>query len=37
MRLCEALVADDRTVYGTDDFLELANGVRALAGLAPLA
>ncbi len=43
-RLCEALIpaaarhyADDRTTYGTDDFLELANGVRALAGLAPLA
>lgn len=43
-RLCEALIpaatrqyADDRTTYGTDDFLHLANGVRALAGLAPLA
>ncbi|MHB1555995.1 MAG: hypothetical protein ACYC61_00815 [Isosphaeraceae bacterium] len=43
-RLCQALIpaaarqyADDRTTYGTDDFLHLANGVRALAGLPPLA
>ncbi len=28
--------AGDRAVYGTDDFLALANGVRALAGLPPL-
>jgi hypothetical protein len=28
--------AADRTIYGKDDFLELANGVRSLAGLARL-
>ncbi len=27
----------NRTVYGQDDFRDLANGVRALAGLTPLA
>jgi hypothetical protein len=27
----------NRRLYGTDDFLDLANGVRALAGLAPIA
>ncbi len=27
----------NRMIYGTDDFLDLANGVRSLAGLAPLA
>ncbi len=26
----------NRQIYGSDDFLDLANGVRALAGLAPL-
>lgn len=26
----------NRSVYGTDDFLDLANGVRALAGLPPI-
>jgi hypothetical protein len=28
--------AGDRAIYGKDDFLDLANGVRSLAGLAPL-
>lgn len=28
---------ENRKVYGTDDFLDLANGVRALAGLPPVA
>jgi hypothetical protein len=27
----------NRTIYGKDDFLDLANAVRALAGLPPLA
>jgi hypothetical protein len=27
----------NRAIYGSDDFRDLANGVRALAGLAPLA
>ena len=27
----------NRSLYGTDDFLDLANGVRALAGLPPIA
>jgi hypothetical protein len=26
----------NRSLYGTDDFLDLANGVRALAGLPPI-
>ena len=26
----------NRQIYGSDDFLDLASGVRALAGLAPL-
>jgi hypothetical protein len=28
--------AANRAIYGSDDFLDLANGVRSLAGLAPL-
>ncbi len=28
--------AANRSIYGTDDFLDLANGVRALAGMYPL-
>lgn len=43
-RLCMALTpaavrqyGENRAIYGTDDFCDLANGVRALAGLAPLA
>jgi hypothetical protein len=31
-----AAYSADRSLYGTDDFLDLANGVRALAGLPPL-
>jgi hypothetical protein len=43
-RLCGELIpaairqyGGDRTIYGKDDFLDLANAVRALAGLAALA
>jgi hypothetical protein len=43
-RLVRALIdavgevyAANRTIYGSDDFLDLANGVRALAGLPALA
>ena len=42
-RLCLALIpaavrqyGENREIYGTDDFRDLANGVRALAGLAPV-
>jgi len=28
--------SQNRALYGTDDFLDLANGVRAWAGLTPL-
>lgn len=43
-RLCIELIpaavrqyGEDRAIYGSDDFRDLANGVRALAGLGPLA
>jgi hypothetical protein len=43
-RLCDELIPaavqqyrDNRTIYGNDDFRDLANGARSLAGLAPLA
>ena len=43
-RLCDELIPaavrqyeGNRAIYGTDDFRDLANGVRSLAGLAPLA
>lgn len=43
-RLCIELIpaavrqyGEDRAIYGSDDFRDLADGVRALAGLAPLA
>ena len=37
--LATALVevySENRAIHGTDDFLQLANGVRALAGLSPI-
>jgi hypothetical protein len=43
-RLCDELIpaavrqyGENRAIYGNDDFRDLANGVRSLAGLAPLA
>ena len=42
--LCRDLISaavrqygDNRAIYGKDDFRDLANGVRSVAGLAPLA
>lgn len=36
IRAASDVYREDRTVYGRDDFRDLANGVRSLAGLAPL-
>src|SRR5262249_40187678 len=43
-KLCDELIPaavrlyeGNRVIYGTDDFRDMANGVRSLAGLAPLA